>query len=52
MKPRILSQGQNNWLGTRPPQNCADRYRIFGPLEPMDYPRPSIWQRIKEWRRK
>lgn len=46
MKPRIIVLGQDNWSGTKQPMNCADRYRVFGPLVPMNYPKQSLLQRI------
>ncbi len=41
---RVILTGRNSWLA-RP--GYQDRPRVPGPIQPMEYTRPSLWQRLK-----
>jgi hypothetical protein len=37
-----------SWVRPRPFQDASLRYRTHGPILPMEYPKRSLVQRIKE----
>ena len=43
MSRLIVTQGRNSWTART---GYQDRLRVPGPIHPMEYPRPSLWQRI------
>lgn len=36
------------WVQPRPPMNACQRFRIYGPIQPME--RPGLFGRLLGWR--
>ena len=44
MTPRHITQGRDSWNARTGYQHTM---RVPGPSIPLEYPRPSIWERLK-----